>query len=61
MNAVLRGFLETLQANVGIVPQLGYDRFLPNPLIFINNYTTQWSRDSVVGLSTTEGLEFESR
>jgi hypothetical protein len=35
----LRAFLQSLQANTGIVPSLGQDRFLPDPLPLINNDT----------------------
>jgi hypothetical protein len=31
---VYHGFPKSLQVNVGIVPRLGHDRFLPDPLQF---------------------------
>jgi hypothetical protein len=31
----VRGFLQSLQTNAGIVPRLGHNRFLPNPFQFI--------------------------
>jgi hypothetical protein len=44
---VFRGFPQSLQAYVGILPLLGQDRFLPNPfplissVVKITNYTTR--------------------
>jgi hypothetical protein len=43
---VLHGSPQFLTVNTGIVPQLGHDRFLPNPLKFvyhpsIRSYTVQ--------------------
>jgi hypothetical protein len=32
---VFSGFPESLQANAGVVPLLGYDRFLPNSFQFV--------------------------
>jgi hypothetical protein len=37
----LRGFTKPLHVNVGMVPRLGYDRFLPNPFEFISVYSIQ--------------------
>jgi hypothetical protein len=37
---VFPGFHQSLQANVGAVPQIGHDHFLPDPFHFINYLIT---------------------
>jgi hypothetical protein len=58
LTEVFHRFLQSLQANASMVPQLCHDRFLPNPLQFIHKsyYFTLWDTNSVIKYTTKENL-----
>jgi hypothetical protein len=51
LTEVYRGFPRPLQANLGIVPQLGYDSIFPRPFQLIIRYhpaITPWDTDTII-------------
>jgi hypothetical protein len=65
LNEGFCGFPQPLQANAAIYPQLGHDRFLPNPFQFISYrpmlYTLGWPVKLLMAFASTVILGFRPR